>query len=143
MLRELISLPFTAARTAIELPRNMQRSIREAAERMNELLGRVVKLTEPLERAQRGGEFIGEQLKRALFGAEELPGGPTTEPEGPPVLPGATEEPARKVLDAPEGAQGPVNEAGRAMHEAEGAVVESEEAADEGRDARGGSAEEP
>jgi len=167
MLRELISLPFTAARTAIELPRNMQRSVREAnelmevsreqlevmrrqadqaleqAERMNELLGRVVKLTEPLERAQRGGEFIGEQLKRALFGAEELPGGPTTEPEGPPVLPGATEEPARKVLDAPEEAQGPVNEAGMATHEAEGAVDEAEEAADEGRDARGGSAEEP
>ena len=83
------------ARTAIELPRAMERSIREAndlmevsreqlevmrrqadqaleqAERMNELLGRVVRLTEPLERAQRGGEFVGERLKRALFGPEE------------------------------------------------------------------------
>jgi len=83
------------ARTAIELPRSMERSIREAndlmeisreqlelmrrqadqaleqAERMNELLGRVVRLTEPLERAQRGGEYIGEQVKRALFGPEE------------------------------------------------------------------------
>jgi len=83
------------ARTAIELPRSMERSIREAnelmevsreqlevmrrqadealeqAERMNELLGRVVRLTEPLERAQRGGEYVGERLKRAIFGPEE------------------------------------------------------------------------
>jgi len=83
------------ARTAIELPRSMQRSIREAndlmevsreqlevmrrqadqaleqAERMNELLGRVVKLTEPLERAQRGGEYVAGELKKAIFGAEQ------------------------------------------------------------------------
>lgn len=83
------------ARAAIELPRAMERSIREAndlmevsreqlevmrrqadealeqAERMNELLGRVVRLTEPLERAQRGGEYVGDVLKRALFGPEE------------------------------------------------------------------------
>ena len=82
------------ARAAIDLPRDMQRSIREAndlmevsreqlevmrrqadqaleqAERMNELLARVVKLSEPLERAQRGGEFVAEGLKRALFGEE-------------------------------------------------------------------------
>ena len=81
MLRELISWPISMARAAIDLPRDMQRSIREAndlmevsreqlevmrrqadqaleqAERMNELLARVVKLTEPLERAQRGGEY--------------------------------------------------------------------------------------
>jgi hypothetical protein len=83
------------ARAAIELPRSMERSIREAndlmeisreqlevmrrqadqaldqAERMNELLARVVRLTEPLERAQRSGEYVGERLKRALFGPEE------------------------------------------------------------------------
>jgi hypothetical protein len=82
------------ARAAIDLPRAMERSIREAndlmevsrqqlemmrrqadqaleqAERMNELLGRVVKLTEPLERAQRGGEYVGERLRKALFGEE-------------------------------------------------------------------------
>jgi hypothetical protein len=82
------------ARTAIDLPRAMERSIREAndlmevsreqlevmrrqadqaleqAEKMNELLARVVRLTEPLERAQRGGEYVGERLKRALFGPE-------------------------------------------------------------------------
>jgi hypothetical protein len=37
---------------------------------MNELLARVVKLTEPLERAQRGSEYVAEGLKRALFGEE-------------------------------------------------------------------------
>ena len=92
MIRELVSLPFSVARAAIDLPRSMQRSINEAnelmevsreqldamrrqadqaleqAERMNELLARVVRLTEPLERAQRGGEYVGERLKRAIFG---------------------------------------------------------------------------
>src|SRR5262245_5742877 len=82
-------------RAALELPRTMERSVREAndlmdlsreqlevmrrqadqaleqAERMNDLLARVVKLTEPLEKAQRGGEYVGERLKKALFGAEE------------------------------------------------------------------------
>ena len=95
MLRELVTLPFSVARAAIELPRSMQRSIDEAndlmeisreqlevirrqadqaleqAERMNVLLARVVKLTEPLERAQRGGEYVGGALKRAIFGEEE------------------------------------------------------------------------
>jgi hypothetical protein len=87
VLRELVSWPISVARTAIDLPRNMQRSIREAnelmevsreqlevmrrqadqaleqADRMNELLARVVKLTEPIERAQRGGEYVAEGLK--------------------------------------------------------------------------------
>jgi hypothetical protein len=133
VLRELITRPISLARTAIDLPRTMQRSIREAndlmevsreqlevmrrqadqaleqAERMNELLARVVKLTEPLERAQRGGEYVGEALKRAIFGDEAAaieaevivqeeevgggdvgaPGSATPEtPEDPPVSPG-------------------------------------------------------
>ena len=95
MLREIISWPISVARTAVDLPRAMERSIREAnelmevsreqleairrqaddaleqAERMNELLGRIVRLTEPLERAQRGGEYAAERLKRAIFGPEE------------------------------------------------------------------------
>jgi hypothetical protein len=95
MFREMIRAPFDAARAAVELPRNMNRSVREAnelmevsreqlelmrrqadqalqqAERMNELLGRVVKLTEPLERAARGGEVVAEGLKRAIFGEQE------------------------------------------------------------------------
>ena len=33
---------------------------------------RVVRLTEPLERAQRGGEYVGERLKRAIFGPDEV-----------------------------------------------------------------------
>jgi hypothetical protein len=95
VLREIISWPISIARTAVDLPRAMERSIREAnelmevsreqleamrrqadealeqAERMNELLGRVVRLTEPLERAQRGAEYLGEGLKRAILGPEE------------------------------------------------------------------------
>jgi hypothetical protein len=95
VLREIISWPISAARTAVELPRAMERSLREAnelmevsreqlevirrqaddaleqAERMNDLLGRVVRLTEPLERAQRGGEYAAERLKRAILGPEE------------------------------------------------------------------------
>jgi methyl-accepting chemotaxis protein len=121
VLRELITWPLSAARTAIDLPRTMQRSIDEAnelmavsreqlelmrrqadqaleqAERMNELLGRVVKLTEPLERAQRGGEFIGEQLKRAIFGAQEAGE--------------MTEEAARRTLEAAQDAEHVAEEA--------------------------------
>jgi hypothetical protein len=94
MVRELVTLPISMARAAIDLPRSMRRSIKEAndlmevsreqlevmrrqadqaleqAERMNQLLARVVRLTEPLERAQRGGEYVGERLKRAIFGDE-------------------------------------------------------------------------
>jgi hypothetical protein len=116
VLRELISWPISAARTAVELPRTMERSIREAnelmqvsreqleimrrqadqaleqAERMNELLGRVVKLTEPLERAQRGAEYVGEGLKKAIFGAAEAAE--------------ANEIAARKALEAAEGMEG-------------------------------------
>ena len=118
------------ARAAIDLPRSMERSIREAndlmevsreqlevmrrqadqaleqAQRMNDLLGRVVKLTEPLERAQRGGEYFGERLKQAIFGAEqaaieaegaaeeaaEMRGGSAGEAEEPPVSPGEAAE---------------------------------------------------
>ena len=98
MLRELITWPISTARSAIELPRTMKRSISDAnelmevsreqlevmrrqadqaleqAEKMNELLARVVKLTEPLERAQRGGEYVGQRLKEAIFGAEQAAG---------------------------------------------------------------------
>jgi hypothetical protein len=95
VLRELISWPISMTRAMIELPRSMERSIREAnelmevsreqlevmrrqadqaleqAEKMNELLARVVRLTEPLERAQRGGEYVGGRLKRAILGADD------------------------------------------------------------------------
>ena len=92
MLRELVTRPISAALALIELPVTMQRSLKQAndlmeasrrqleamqhqteealqqAERMNDLLGRVVKLTEPLEIAQRGGEYVGGRLKRVIFG---------------------------------------------------------------------------
>jgi hypothetical protein len=92
VIRELVTWPISMARAAIDLPRTMERSISEAnelmelsreqldvmrrqadealeqAERMNDLLARVVKLTEPLQRAQRGGEYVGERLKKAIFG---------------------------------------------------------------------------
>jgi multidrug resistance efflux pump len=124
VLRELITWPISMARAAIELPRSMERRIREAndlmevsreqlevmrrqadqaleqAERMNELLGRVVKLTEPLERAQRGGEYVAGELKKAIFGAEQA-----------------------------------VEQAENAAIEAEAAVEEAEEAAEEAEDA--------
>jgi methyl-accepting chemotaxis protein len=135
VIRELVTLPVSIARAAIELPRSMQRSIDEAndlmevsreqlevmrrqadqaleqAERMNELLGRVVKLTEPLERAQRGGEYVAGELKKAIFGAEEA-----------------------------------VEQAQEAAIEAEAAVEEAEEAAEQAEEMRGGpggEAEEP
>jgi len=94
VLRELITKPISTINAVLDLPRSMQRSVRQAnelmdvsqeqlevmrrqadealaqAERMNDLLARLVKLTEPLEKAQRGGEFVGEQLKRVLLGEE-------------------------------------------------------------------------
>ena len=98
MLRELVTRPVNAAIALIELPATVQRSLRQAnelmetsqrqleamqnqtdealrqAERMNDLLGRVVRLTEPLEFAARGSEYVGGRLKRALLGDEvEIP----------------------------------------------------------------------
>lgn len=94
MLRELITKPISTINAVLDLPRTMQRSVRQANElmdvsqeqlevmrrqadealaqaaRMNDLLARLVKLTEPLERAQRGGEFVSEQLKKVLLGEE-------------------------------------------------------------------------
>jgi len=58
------------SREQLEAMRRQTDQALEQAERMNDLLARVVKLTEPLERAQRGGEYVGERLKRALFGPE-------------------------------------------------------------------------
>jgi hypothetical protein len=116
VLRELISWPISAARAAIELPRNMERTVREAnelmevsrkqlevmrrqadqaleqAERMNDTLARVVKLAEPLERAQRGAEYVGEGLKKAIFGAVEAAQ--------------ANEDAARRTLEAADEIEG-------------------------------------
>ena len=94
MVREMVTKPFTAAVALIELPGQVTRSLKQAnelmetsrrqleamqyqtdsaleqAERMNELLSKVVKLTEPIGKAQRGGEYVAGGLKRALGGLE-------------------------------------------------------------------------
>lgn len=96
MLTELVTRPVRAVVALIELPLTARRSLEEVnqlmevsrhqlesmqrqtdsaldqAERMNELLGRVVKLTEPIERAQRGGEYVADGLRRVIFGEEVL-----------------------------------------------------------------------
>lgn len=129
VLRELVTWPISMARAAIALPRTMERSIREAndlmevsrkqlevmrrqadqaleqADRMNELLGRVVRLTEPLERAQRGGEYVGERLKRAIFGAEEAAEAALEAAED-------AEEAAENAEEAAEGAEEAAEEVG-------------------------------
>jgi hypothetical protein len=95
VLRELITRPISAAAALVELPLIMRRSLEEAnqlmetsrrqleqmqrqtddaldqAERMNELLTRVVRLSEPLEKAQRGGEYAAEIARRVIFGEEQ------------------------------------------------------------------------
>ncbi len=148
VIREVITWPISMARAAIELPRTMERSIREAndlmevsrqqlevmrrqadqaleqAERMNELLGRVVRLTEPLERAQKGSEYVGERLKRAIFGAEEAAidaplktGGASASPAAPP----RTKEDALEAADEMRGG------AGQAPPDSRGAAEEAAE----------------
>jgi hypothetical protein len=111
VLRELVTRPISAVVALIDLPRTIDRSMREAnelmeisreqlelmrrqadealiqAERMNDLLTRVVRLTEPLEKAQRGGEYVGERLKRAIF-PEEAEGAVGEAPEAGEDVPG-------------------------------------------------------
>jgi hypothetical protein len=131
----MVTWPLAMVRAAIELPRTMERSIREAndlmeisreqlevmrrqadqaleqAERMNELLSRVVRLTEPLEKAQRGGEYVGERLKRAIFGEEAR---------------------AEQAVERAEGAAGDAE--GAALH-AETAAEDAERAAEHAEEA--------
>lgn len=95
MVREIVTKPLGAVVALIELPGQVTRSLKQAnelmetsrmqleamqdqtdsalaqAERMNELLSRVVKLTEPIEKAQRGGEYVAGGLKRAILSLEK------------------------------------------------------------------------
>jgi hypothetical protein len=117
VLREIVTRPVEATFALIELPIALKRTLDETneliatsrrkiedmdrqtndailqAERMNELFARVVKLTEPLEMAQRGGDIISGALKRAIFGdepyeprvtREAAPGEPAIEAEAVP-----------------------------------------------------------
>jgi hypothetical protein len=105
------------SRQQLEVMRRQADSALEQAERMNELLARVVKLTEPLERAQRGGEYVAEGLKRAIFGAEqEMRGGSAAEAEEPPV--------SSRALEA-------AKEADEQVRQAEELAEEAEEAAED------------
>jgi hypothetical protein len=149
VLREIITRPISALVALIELPGTVQRSLRQAnelmessrrqleamqaqtehalkqAERMNEMLGRVVKLAEPLEKAQRGGEYVGGRLKRAIFGEE-------AESTAPPAArsPGA-DETTRRAVDHLERA---VEDAEAAAGHAEEALVEAEDTAEHSED---------
>ena len=79
----------------------MQRQTDKAldqAERMNELLTRVVKLTEPIERAQRGGEYVAGALKRVIFG--EAGPRPVRNPAAPPSGSSAAEDAELAAVDA-------------------------------------------
>jgi hypothetical protein len=102
------------SREQLQLMRRQADQALEQAERMNELLGRVVRLTEPLERAQRGGEYMAGELKKAIFGAEEaaieaevVGGGAAGEAEAPPVSPGEAVEIADEAEEAAEDARPP------------------------------------
>ncbi|MGZ5331198.1 MAG: hypothetical protein ACXWGV_06415 [Solirubrobacterales bacterium] len=124
MLRELVTRPVSAAVALVELPLTARRTLEEAAdllaasrhqielmdrqtgdaieqaERMNELLTRVVKLTEPLEMAQRGGVYFGGALKRAIFGDEQLDAA-LRDAAGPTIEAEAVSEPAPAAEPAP------------------------------------------
>jgi len=95
VIRELVTRPIQAANALIELPWTINRSLRQAndlmeasrrqlevmqrqtdealvqAERMNQMLSKVVRLTEPIEMAAKGGEYAAGALKRVIFGAEQ------------------------------------------------------------------------
>ena len=92
------------SREQLEVMRRQADQALEQAERMNELLARVVKLTEPLERAQRGGEYVGEGLKRALFGPEEDRARSIDADRGGKS---SRSRPSTRPEEAPEGRDGP------------------------------------
>ena len=91
------------SREQLEMMRRQADQALEQAERMNDLLARVVKLTEPLERAQRGAEYVGEGLKKAIFGAAEAAQ--------------LNEDAARKTLEAAEDAENMAGESRNAEPE--------------------------
>ena len=100
------------SREQLEVMRRQADSALEQAERMNDLLARVVKLTEPLEKAQRGGEFVGEALKRAIFGDEQRA----------EIIVGQAAEAAAQAEEAAEEAEEGAEQAGEAADEVEEAA---------------------
>lgn len=146
MLTELVTRPVQAVVALIELPLTARRSLEEVnelmevsrrqleamqrqtnsaldqAERMNELLSRVVKLTEPIEKAQRGGEYVADGLRRVIFG--EAGTGTATSTEG------AIDDAAERIEQAAADAELAAGDAERAALEAEDAAESAEDAAE-------------
>jgi hypothetical protein len=134
VLTELVTRPVQAVVALIELPVTARKSLQEVnellevsrrqleamerqtgnaldqAERMNELLTRVVRLTEPIEKAQRGGEYVADGLRRVIFGDE----------------PSVTEGTAQRVERAAADAELAAADAERAAIEAEDAAEQAE-----------------
>lgn len=102
----------------LEVMRRQADQALEQAERMNDLLARVVKLTEPLEKAQRGGEYVGGRLKKAIFGPEP-----------------AAARAADRAKSAQEAAEGAAEQAESAADHAEVAAEYAEEAVDDAEEA--------
>ena len=147
VLTELVTRPVQAVVALIELPLTARRSLEEVnqlmevsrrqleamqrqtdsaldqAERMNELLGRVVRLTEPIERAQRGGEYVADGLRRVIFGEAAT----ATGAEGARPL----DDAAGRIEQAAADAELAAGDAERAALEAEDAAEVAEEAAED------------
>jgi hypothetical protein len=136
VLTEIVTRPVRAVVALVELPLTARKSLEEVnalmevsrrqleamqrqtdsaldqAERMNELLSRVVKLTEPIEKAQRGGEYVADGLRRVIFGDEG-------------------ENPSSRTADQVErAAEAAATEAELAAADAERAATEAERAAE-------------
>jgi hypothetical protein len=154
VLREIVTRPVSAAIALIELPATVNRSLREAnelmetsrrqlesmqrqttsalnqAERMNDLLSRVVRLTEPIEKAQRGGEYVAVGLRKVIFGD-----GLERAVEDAEAAAGDAERAALEAEEAADEADESADEADEAADEAGGV---SDEADDELTDAAAG-----
>ncbi len=148
VLTELVTRPVQAVVALIELPLTARRSLEEVnqlmevsrrqleamqrqtdnaldqAERMNELLTRVVRLTEPIERAQRGSEYVADGLRRVIFGEAAT----AQDVEGSRPLGDAA---AGRIEQAAADAELAAGDAERAALEAEDAAELAEEAAED------------
>ncbi len=148
VLTELVTRPVQAVVALIELPLTARRSLEEVnelmevsrrqletmqrqtdsaldqAQRMNELLARVVRLTEPIEKAQRGSEYVAGGLRRVIFGDD-------------PVAPGGAESlegTAERIEKAAAEAELAAADAERAALEAEDAAKGAEGAAEDAQE---------
>jgi hypothetical protein len=131
VLTELVTKPVRAVVAIIELPITARRSLEE----VNQLLevsrrqleamqrqtdsARVVRLTEPIEKAQRGGEYVADGLKRVIFGEPQVDNAERAD------------QVERRVEEVTSEAELAAADAERAALEAERAAEAAEEAADD------------